>query len=197
MNNNLILGFLCSHGGSNMQAIIDNIKNGKLNAKAGAVISNNSDAFALKRAEKENIPAYHISNKTHDDVDAEIINIFDKYNVNTVILAGYMKIVSKRIIEHYNGRVLNIHPALLPKFGGEGMYGINVHKAVILSGAKVSGATIHLVTPNYDDGRILNQMEVPVYTSDTPQILADRVLETEHILYSDTLIKIANGDIKI
>ena len=197
MNNNLILGFLCSHGGSNMQAIIDNIKNGKLNAKAGAVISNNSDAFTLKRAEKENIPAYHISNKTHDDVDAEIINIFDKYNVNTVILAGYMKIVSKRIIEHYNGRVLNIHPALLPKFGGEGMYGINVHKAVILSGAKVSGATIHLVTPNYDDGRILNQMEVPVYTSDTPQILADRVLETEHILYSDTLIKIANGDIKI
>ena len=180
-----------------MQAIIDNIKNGKLNAKAGAVISNNSDAFALKRAEKENIPAYHISNKTHDDVDAEIINIFDKYNVNTVILAGYMKIVSKRIIEHYNGRVLNIHPALLPKFGGEGMYGINVHKDVILSGAKVSGATIHLVTPNYDDGRILNQMEVPVYTSDTPQILADRVLETEHILYSDTLIKIANGDIKI
>ena len=197
MNNNLILGFLCSHGGSNMQAIIDNIKTGKLNAKAGAVISNNSDAFALKRAEKENIPAYHISNKTHDDVDAEIINIFDKYNVNTVILAGYMKIVSKRIIEHYNGRVLNIHPALLPKFGGEGMYGINVHKAVILSGAKISGATIHLVTPNYDDGRILNQMEVPVYTSDTPQILADRVLETEHILYSDTLIKIANGDIKI
>ena len=197
MNNNLILGFLCSHGGSNMQAIIDNIKTGKLNAKAGAVISNNSDAFALKRAEKENIPAYHISNKTHDDVDAEIINIFDKYNVNTVILAGYMKIVSKRIIEHYNGRVLNIHPALLPKFGGEGMYGINVHKAVILSGDKMSGATIHLVTPNYDDGRILNQMEVPVYTSDTPQILADRVLETEHILYSDTLIKIANGDIKI
>lgn len=191
------LGFLCSHGGSNMQAIIDNVKKGKLKADVCALVSNNSDAYCLQRAKNENIPAYHISNKTHRDPDTAIIKIFNQYNVNTVILAGYMKMVSKELIDYFNKRVLNIHPALLPKFGGEGMYGINVHKAVIAAGEKVSGATVHLVTPEYDNGIILNQIQVPVKPSDTPETLAERVLKVEHILYTDTLIKIYKGIIKL
>ncbi len=193
----LNLGFLCSHGGSNMQAIVDNVLNKNLNAKLAAVISNNSNSFALERAKKANIPAFHISNKTHNSPDSKIIEIFKKYEANTLILAGYMKRVSPELINAFSGRVLNIHPALLPKFGGEGMFGQNVHKAVLASGDKISGATIHLVTPNYDDGRILNQMTVPVLDGDTSETLAERVLQIEHILYTDTLIKISEEKINI
>lgn len=193
----LNLGFLSSHGGSNVQAIIDNVASGKLRANLCAVVSNNSNALVLERAKQANIPAFHISNHNYADPEQEIVEVFKKHNVNTVILAGYMKKVSADLIHSFSNRVLNIHPALLPKFGGEGMFGSNVHKAVIESGEKISGATIHLVTPNYDDGKILNQMTVPVLDNDTPETLAKRVLEIEHILYTDTLIKIANGDIVI
>ncbi len=193
----LNLGFLSSHGGSNVQAIIDNVASGKLRANLCAVVSNNSNALVLERAKQANIPAFHISNHNYADPEQKIVEVFKKHNVNTVILAGYMKKVSADLIHSFSNRVLNIHPALLPKFGGKGMFGSNVHKAVIEAGEKISGATIHLVTPNYDDGKILNQMTVPVLDNDTPETLAKRVLEIEHILYTDTLIKIANGDIVI
>ncbi|MGI6370272.1 MAG: phosphoribosylglycinamide formyltransferase [Candidatus Kapaibacterium sp.] len=193
----LNLGFLSSHSGSNVQAIIDNVASGKLRANLCALVSNNSNAFVLERAKKANIPAFHISSHNYADPEKKIIEVFKEHNVNTVILAGYMKKVSADLIHNFSNRVLNIHPALLPKFGGEGMFGSNVHKAVIEAGEKISGATIHLVTPNYDDGKILNQMTVPVLDNDTPETLAKRVLEIEHILYTDTLIKIANGEILI
>jgi phosphoribosylglycinamide formyltransferase-1 len=127
----------------------------------------------------------------------EIINTLKKHNVDTVILAGYMKKVSQELIAQFNNRVLNIHPALLPKFGGKGMYGMNVHKAVIEANEAVTGATIHLVNTNYDEGKILAQMQVPVFSDDTAETLAARVLEVEHQLYSDTLIKISNDEIII
>ena len=194
----LNLGFLASHSGSNMQAIIDNVKAGKLYANLCAMISNNKSSFALERASKECIPHFVVNETTHpNNTNEEITKIFKAHNVDTIILAGYMKIISKYLIDSFNGRILNIHPALLPKFGGKGMYGSNVHEAVIKSGEVISGATIHLVNSEYDKGTILQQMEVPVLSDDTPETLAKRVLEAEHILYSDTLIKIADGRIKL
>lgn len=194
----LNLGFLASHGGSNMQAIIDKAKSGSLAANLCAVISNNSNSGALEKANAEGIAAYHVSEKQFPGkVSEKIIEIFEKQGVDTIVLAGYMKILDKSVIEHFKGRVLNIHPALLPKFGGQGMYGMNVHKAVIEAGESVSGATIHLVDSEYDRGRILAQKEVPVLLDDTAETLAQRVLQAEHLLYSETLQKIAIGEIAI
>lgn len=194
----LILGFLCSHSGSNMQAIINNILNKNIDAKIGAVISNNSTSGALQKAQLLNIPNFHVSEKKYNSkVDKTIIEIFDRYEVNTIILAGYMKKVSQELIDSFSGRVLNIHPALLPKYGGEGMYGSRVHQAVLDAKEKKSGATVHIVDNNYDKGTILLQKEVPVLPGDTVDALAARVLEIEHIIYTETLNKIINGEIKI
>ena len=194
----LNLGFLASHNGSNMQSIINNVKAGNLNANLCAIISNNYSSIAIEKAQNENIPAFVINSSTHqNNSDTEIVRIFKQYNVDIVILAGYMKKVSKYLIDSFNGRVLNIHPALLPKYGGIGMYGMNVHNAVIKNKESVSGATIHLVNEEYDKGRILEQKEVPISHTDTPETLADKVLKIEHKLYTDVLIKISNGEIII
>lgn len=195
-----MLGFMASHSGTNMQAIIDAIKEGKLNAQACAVISNNSNSLALERARIEGIPAYHISSKKYPDEEElaqAIINAFKENGVDTVVLAGYMKKLSPNVIHAFNGRVLNIHPALLPKFGGKGLYGMYVHEAVIRAGEKISGATVHLVDEHYDHGKILNQKTVDVSPEDTPESLAQKVLKIEHQLYVETLQKIASGEIVI
>ena len=111
------------------------------------------------------------------------VDILKKYHIELILLAGYMKLLPASIIKHFNGDILNIHPALLPRFGGRGMYGINVHKAVIESGEKETGVTIHYVNEKYDEGQIIKQVKVPVKDSDTPEILAARVLKAEHDLY--------------
>jgi len=196
----LRLGFLASHGGSNMQAIIDACKNGTLNAVPVCIVSNNSNSGAMERAQKENIPNYHISSvqfSNQDEIDTAIIEVFDKHGVNIVILAGYMKKIGTKLISHYKGRILNIHPALLPKYGGKGMYGNFVHSAVLKSGDKYSGPTVHIVDEHYDNGRILAQKQVPVYPDDTIESLSERVLEQEHIIFPETLQKIAIGEIKL
>ena len=148
----LRLGFLASHNGSNMQAIIDACNNGILDATPCVVISNNSSSGALIRARNEGIPAYHISSKTHYDEETAIIDALLENSVDILILAGYMKIVRKRTIRFMKGKILNIHPALLPNYGGKGMYGMKVHEAVIAAKEKVSGATVHLVDTRYDHG---------------------------------------------
>ncbi|HEY6073626.1 MAG TPA: formyltransferase family protein, partial [Anaerolineales bacterium] len=137
----LHLGFLASHGGSNMQAIIDACKAGRLRAKPCVVISNNSDSMALQRASTEGVPGYHISSHTHpgDAEDREILRVLRLHGADTVILAGYMKRLGPFTLAAYRGRILNIHPALLPKFGGKGMYGKHVHEAVLAAGEKVTG----------------------------------------------------------
>lgn len=196
----LKLAIFASHGGSNLQSIIDAIKSGNLNAEIKAVISNNSDSMALQRARNENIPAYHISEKQfineHFYTDA-ILNILHQQQIYIIVLAGYMKKLNSKIIKEYKGKILNIHPALLPKFGGKGMYGLNVHKAVIADGETKSGCTVHIIDEEYDKGRILSQFEVPVLTNDTPELLATRVLEQEHKLYPSTLQRIAIGEITL
>lgn len=192
------IGFLASHGGSNMQAIIDACKAGELNAAEAVVISNNSDSRALERAKTEGIPNYYLSGKTHpdpDDLDRAIMDTLILHKVDVVALAGYMKKLGPKTLAHFRGRILNIHPALLPKFGGKGMYGIHVHEAVLAAGEKESGVTVHLVDEEYDRGPILAQVRVPVMPGDTPEALAERVLAQEHILYSATLQRIATGEI--
>lgn len=196
----LHLGFFASHGGSNMQKIIDACKDGSLQAVPEIIISNNSGATAKERAGNEGIPFYHISDLTHPDPIDQIdytIYILHKHNVDTIVLAGYMKMLDPQIIREFKGRVLNIHPALLPKYGGKGMYGKFVHEKVIENKETESGATIHLVDEQYDNGRILAQNKVPVFQDDSPETLAARVLSKEHILYVDTLKKIVSGEIKI
>jgi phosphoribosylglycinamide formyltransferase-1 len=192
------IGFLASHGGSNMQAIIEACKSGKLQATPAVVISNNSNSGAIARAKTEGVPYYYLSGKTHPgpgDLDDAILDAFLRHSVDVVVLAGYMKKLGPKLLSRFRGRIVNIHPALLPKFGGEGMYGIHVHEAVIAAGEKESGITIHFVDEQYDTGKILAQTRVPVKPDDTPETLAARVLEQEHILYAETLQRIVTGEI--
>lgn len=193
----LHLGFLASHGGSNMQAIIDACRQGRLDAMPCVVVSNNSESMALQRARRAGIPGYHISAVTHPgaEEDREILRVLRRHGADMVILAGYMKRVGPETLAAYRGRILNIHPALLPKFGGRGMYGRRVHEAVLSAGEKVTGVTVHVVDDRYDHGRILAQCEVPVQAGDTPDSLAERVLREEHRLYAATLQRIAAGEI--
>ncbi len=192
------LGFLASHNGSNMQAILDACKSGALSAVSTVIISNNSESGALIRAVKEGIPSFHLSGKTHPDpaaLDRAILDELLKHEVDVVVLAGYMKRLGPATLRQYRGMVLNIHPALLPKFGGKGMYGSHVHQAVIETGERESGVTIHVVDENYDTGLIVAQERVPVLPEDTPETLAARVLACEHRLFPETLQKIATGKI--
>lgn len=179
----LSIAVFASGGGTNLQSLIDASKGKIFNGQVAAVISNNSGSYALERARKKNIPAYHISSKTHPErteLVSRLFEVFDESSINLVVLAGYMKLLPVEVVRRYRSRIINIHPALLPKYGGKGMYGTNVHKAVVESGDKISGATVHLVDEIYDHGAILIQRTVPVSPDDTPESLAARVLKVEH-----------------
>jgi len=179
----LKIAVFISGGGTNLQALIDACKADSLKAVIAAVISNNSKAYGLVRARLAGIDTYHISSKIYPDEEAyleAILEIMQKHEIGLIVLAGYMKLLPSKLVKQYYGRIINIHPALLPHYGGKGMYGLNVHKAVIESGDKYSGATVHLVDERYDTGPILIQRRVAVLPDDTPETLAARVLETEH-----------------
>jgi phosphoribosylglycinamide formyltransferase-1 len=196
----LRLGFLSSHGGSNMQAIFDACKAGRLDANLCVVISNNSRSTALKRAKREQVPGYHLGGRTHPDpeeLDDAILQTLEKHDVNLVVLVGYMKLLGPKTVSRYRGRILNIHPALLPKYGGKRFYGQAVHEAVLAAGESVTGVTIHLVDQMFDHGPIVAQTEVPVLDGDTADSLADRVLSREHQFYSETLRRIQQGEIDL
>lgn len=180
-----------------MQAIIDSIKKGNLQATSVVMVSNNSQSGAVKRAKKEGIPWYHISSKKYESsviINQVMVNVFLQYKVDLVILAGYVKKVEGAMLHFFHGRILNIHPALLPKFGGQGMHGDNVHRAVLKAGETESGATIHVVDEEFDKGKILGQRKVPVYENDVIRTLADRILEEEHILYSDVIKRLKKNE---
>ena len=194
------LGFLASHGGSNMQAIIDACKSGELKATPAVIISNNANSGAMERAKRESIPHFHLSGKTHpspEQLDQAMLDTLLSHQVDIVILAGYMNKLGEQTLSHYAGAILNIHPALLPKFGGQGMYGIRVHEAVLAAGERETGVTIHLVTEEYDTGAIISQETVPVIQGDTPQSLQARVLNTEHAAFKRVLQKIGTGELTI
>jgi phosphoribosylglycinamide formyltransferase-1 len=191
---------LASGGGTNLQAIIDNIEAGKLYAQIKAVISNNSKSGALERARNHNIQAIHLSHKqfaTPEEFDQKLLSVLKENETDLVILAGYMKMISPTVIREYKNKIINIHPALLPSFGGKGMYGMHVHEAVLDSGVKVTGVSVHTVDEVYDHGPILYQKCVPVLPDDTPESLQQRVLPYEHEAYSNVIKLFAEGKIEI
>jgi len=181
-----------------MQAVIDACKSGRLNARPRIVISNNSASGALQRARREGIAHAHLSSVTHPEpyeLDRAICDTLQQHDVDLVVLAGYMRKVGAQTLAAYAGRIVNIHPALLPRFGGGGMYGSHVHETVLAAGVDVTGATVHVVDAQYDHGPILAQRQVPVRGDDTVDSLARRVLEQEHDLLVETLARIASGEI--
>ena len=196
----LPVGVIASHGGTNLQAIIDACADGSLDAQIRVVISNNSRSLALDRARRAQIPTAHLSAVTHPDparLDEAIAETLVSHGVKLVALAGYMKKLGPKTLRRYRNRILNVHPALLPKFGGRGMYGERVHSAVLAAGERISGVSVHLVDEEYDQGPVVTQTQVPVLPDDTPDTLATRVLEREHILYPQTIQRIASAQINL
>lgn len=196
MSNELRIGALASHEGTTLQAILDACAQGTLAARVVTVVSNNSDSGALRRARAAGSLPLHFSSKTQPEpaaLDAAITAALVEQGVEVVMLAGYMKKLGPQLLERYRGRILNTHPALLPKFGGHGMYGMHVHEAVLRAGEVESGASVHLVDEEYDTGRVLAQARVPVEPGDTPQTLAARVQERERRLVVSVLADIASG----
>ena len=194
------LGFLASHRGSNMQALVDAARDGRLHATPRVVISNNGDAEALARARREGLPAYHLSGKTHPDperLDEAIRDTLASHDVDLVILAGYLKKLGPKTLARYRGRVINVHPALLPKYGGSGMYGDRVHEAVLAAGDEETGITVHVVDEEYDHGPIVAQCRVPVLERDTIVSLSQRVLEREHRFLVEVVDQIATGTLAL
>ena len=193
----LRLGILASHAGTTMQAILDACASGELDADVRVVISNNSRSGAITRARSAGIPALYLSRATHPDetaLDRAILAALADHDVNMVVLAGYMKRLGPLTLSHYRRRVLNTHPALLPKFGGRGMYGDRVHEAVLAAGEKVSGATVHVVDGEYDTGPILSQTTLPILHGDTIATLRDRIREAERLQYVQVLERVAKGE---
>ena len=184
------LAVLASGRGSNLQAIMDHFENVARERVANVVLvaSNRPDSPVLVRAATASID---IATFDAGDYGSALLNLLHKFRIDLVVLAGYLKRIQSTVIHEYAGRMVNIHPALLPAFGGEGMYGARVHEAVIASGAKESGATVHLVDDEYDRGPIVAQWRIPVEPSDTPTSLAARVLNVEHIVYPRTIEMIA------
>lgn len=194
------IAVIASGRGSNFQAILNAIQQGHLPAKISVVISNNSASGALEIARARAIPAFHISQRqfaTEDSFNEELAKTLRSHHTDFIALAGYMKRLSPSLIAEYRHRIANVHPALLPAFGGPGMYGIHVHEAVLAYGAKVTGATVHLVDEEYDRGAIVMQKVVDVLPDDTPGSLAARVLLAEHELYPQALKAFAEGRVRI
>ena len=196
----LNIAVFASGRGSNLRAILDAIKAGKIrNTQIVAVISNNSDAGALGIARENKIPAVHLSRKYFEPDETfndAVLQKLQEHKVNFIVLAGYMKKIDRSLIRAYKNRMLNIHPALLPEFGGKGMYGMHVHEAVIACGAKISGATIHVVDEEYDHGPIVIQRTVRIAPNETPETLAAKVSTVEHEIYPEAIRYFAKGRVK-
>jgi phosphoribosylglycinamide formyltransferase 1 len=185
---NLRIAVLASGKGSNLRAIYNAIASGQVNGvEIALIISNNSKSGALEFAERNNIPRIHLSafkfGGDESTLEAAMLDELRKAKIDLIVLAGYMKKLPDAVIEAYPRRILNVHPALLPKYGGAGMYGANVHNAVLTSGDMFTGATVHYVDKEYDTGDIILQEVCEVLASDTPETLARRVRDIEHQMY--------------
>lgn len=193
------VGVLASGGGTNLQAIIDACERGEIDGEVVVVVSNVEGAYALERARKHRIPAFAFPHKgmTREEHEKDIIECLDQHQVDLVVLAGYLRMLTPLMFRKYSGRMMNTHPALLPSFGGDGMHGLHVHKAVIDRGCKVSGCTVHFVTEEVDGGQIILQKSVPVHEDDTPETLQERILKEEHKLLPRAIQLFAQGKLKI
>jgi phosphoribosylglycinamide formyltransferase-1 len=184
------VAIFASGGGSNAQALLDAMQDDGYPAQAVLLFSNKADAHALERGKALGITTLSLDPKGYagrEDFDAALVSILQGLQVEIICFAGYMRIVTPVLVKAFEGRILNVHPALLPQFGGPGMYGHHVHEAVLKAKASESGATVHLVTEGVDEGAILLQARVPVLPEDTAESLARRVLEQEHRIYPQAL----------
>ena len=201
------IGVLISGSGTNLQSLIDNIETGNIKCKITVVISNRKDAYGLNRARQKNIDALYIRQKDYESFENfndAIIDELKKHNVELVVLAGYLKILTSKFIKEYRNRIINIHPSLIPAFCGKGYYGIKVHEEVIKYGVKLSGATVHFVDEEADTGPIIIQEAVEVGYEDTAETLQQKVLKIEHKIlplavkyYCEGKIQISGRKVKI
>jgi phosphoribosylglycinamide formyltransferase-1 len=186
---------LISGGGSNLQAIIDATLDGRVKGKISAVISNKADAYGLERAKKANIPTRVLDHREYDDresFDAALGDLIEAFQPSLIILAGFMRILTEDFVRRFEGRMLNIHPSLLPKYRG-----LHTHKRAIEAGDEIHGASVHFVTPELDGGPAILQAEVPILEDDTPESLASRVLEQEHMIYPLVVSWFTDGRIRL
>lgn len=172
------IAVLVSGGGTNLQALIDAQKSGILHSgRIELVLSNRADAFALTRAAQAGILAEAIAEKNADLLCEKMLLVLREKKIDLIVLAGFLAILTPKFVAAYEGRIINVHPALLPKYGGKGFYGLNVHRAVLAAGEKESGATVHFVTAGVDQGEIISQKRVAVLAGDTPESLQQRIME--------------------
>ena len=172
------IGALVSGGGTNLQAIIDACESGYIDGKVVSVVSSKDGVYALERAEKHSIEGCVINKKMYgDDTDDVLIKHFQDREVDLIVLAGYMTILGEKFVNAFKNRIMNIHPALIPSFCGDGFYGLHVHEAALKKGVKISGATVHFVSPITDGGPIILQKAVEVRNDDTPETLQKRIME--------------------
>ena len=198
----LKLAVCVSGGGTNLQAIIDAIENGTItNAKIEVVISNNANAYALERAKQHGIEAVCVSPKQYESSDVfneAFLAKLNSYEVDLVVLAGFLVVIPPQMIAEYRNRIINIHPSLIPSFCGTGFYGLKVHEGVLARGVKVTGATVHFVDEGTDTGPIILQKAVEVQQGDTPEVLQRRVMEqAEWIIMPKAIDLIANGKVSV
>ena len=196
----LRVGVLVSGGGTNLQAILDAVDNATItNAKIEVVISNNAGAYALERAKNHNVAAECVSPKdfaTRDEFNEALLAKIDSYNLDLIVLAGFLVKIPESMIAKYRNKIVNIHPSLIPSFCGVGYYGLKVHEAALARGVKLTGATVHFVDEGMDSGPIILQKAVEVLPGDTPEVLQRRVMEqAEWILLPQAIDMIANGRI--
>jgi len=196
----LRLGVLVSGGGSNLQSIIDHCNSGYLPAEVVIVISSKEEVYALERAKRHNIPSFVVNPKTFPTKTAyedEMIRLLNSFKVDLIVLAGFLRVLSPHFVNTFQGKIMNIHPSLIPAFCGEGYYGEKVHKAVLDYGVKITGVTVHFVDEGADTGPIILQRAVPVLDNDTPETLAERVLQEEHKIYPEAIKLYALGRLQV
>ena len=180
-----------SGNGTTLQSIIDAIDSGKLDANISLVVSNNPNAYGLQRARIANIDTYVIQSTSAVDTDEELFEVLEDYDIDLIVLAGYLKMIGPKLIENYT--IINTHPSLLPKFGGLGMYGMKVHTAVVEAKEKFTGPTVHFVNDKYDDGNIIKQTKIEVLPTDTPEDVSRKVQEVEKVQLIDVLNDFVKG----
>ena len=192
------IAVIASGGGSNLQSIIDNIENGFLNCTIEMVIGSKEGIYALERGKAKGIETFVVSRKDYgNDTSDKILKLAKERNIDLIVLAGYLSILEGNILKEYKNKIINIHPSLIPSFCGEKMYGLNVHKAAIKKGVKVSGCTVHFVNDEVDGGEIIIQKAVPVYFEDTAEVLQKRILKEEHKILPLAIKYISEGKIEI
>ncbi len=194
------IGVLISGNGTNLQALIDNIASGNISGRICVVISDRKDAYGLVRAKKHGIDAVCINKKdflNDTDFNSKLLEELKNRDIQLIVLAGYLRILSTEIINEYRNRIINIHPSLIPSFCGKGYYGEKVHKAVLEYGVKVTGATVHFVDEKADTGPIILQEPVKVNNDDTLEALQERVLKIEHALLSEAVKLFCDGRLRI